>query len=326
MRALVTGSNGFIGSYLVDALLAQGHQPRCLVRKTSNLKWLQSLAIDFAYGDLSAPDSLAAAVQEVDWVFHLAGLTRAQNREEFFRVNYHGVFNLLTACEQFNPGLKKFIFISSQAAAGPANSEIPRTELDPPNPLSAYGEAKLTAENAVLKAGEKFPVTIIRPPSVYGPRDTEVLIFFKLAKLGIRPVIAGGQNRLSLVYVDDLVTGILTAAESDNANGKVFYIAESTAYTWTEILKTIAVAVGNRTIPLFLPLRLVQAAGAVNRLMAKVFKVRPLLSKDKVTEIKQRYWLCDTRRASDELGFNAKIPLAEGIKRTARWYKEQGWL
>lgn len=326
MRALVTGSNGFIGSYLVEALLARGHQPRCLVRRTSSLKWLQNLPIDFVYGDLNTPDSLAAAVQDVDWIFHLAGLTKAKDREEFFQVNYQGVLQLLAACEQFNPHLKKFVFISSQAAGGPAVSGRPRTELDPPGPLSAYGAAKLAAENAVLKAGAQFSVSIIRPPSVYGPRDTEVLIFFKLAKYGIRPVIAGGRNQVSIVYVADLVTGILAAAESDAANGKVFYIAEDAAYTWNEILQTIARALDKRTIPLWLPLGLLKAVGAVNRVLAKLTKTRPLLSRDKITEIEQRSWLCDTQRARTELGFSAQFSLAEGIKQTALWYRDQGWL
>lgn len=326
MRALVTGSNGFIGSYLVEALLAHGHQPRCLVRKTSNLQWLQNLPIDFVYGDLNSPDSLSAAVRGVDWVFHLAGLTKAKNRDEFFAVNYEGVVQLLAACEQFNPNLKKFIFISSQAAGGPANSGRPRTELEPPQPLSAYGAAKLAAENAVLQAGAKFPVTIIRPPSVYGPRDTEVLIFFKLAQFGIRPVLASGRNQISIVYVADLVAGILAAAASDNANGQVFYIAEDAAYTWNDILTGIAAALDKRTFPLWLPLGLLKTAGVINRLLAKVFDTRPLLSKDKITEIEQRYWLCDTQRAQTELGFRAQFPLADGLRQTALWYRDQGWL
>ena len=120
MKALVTGGTGFIGSHLTEALIRKGVQVRCLLRKTSDLKWLKGLPIEFVHGDCNDKTSLEKAVRGVDWVFHLAGVTKAIKEETYFEVNGLGTENLIHACLENNPRLQKFIYISSQAAAGPS--------------------------------------------------------------------------------------------------------------------------------------------------------------------------------------------------------------
>lgn len=116
----MTGGTGFIGSHLVEALLQQGVQVRCLLRKSSDLKWLQGLPIEFVQGDCNDKTSLEEVVKDTDWVFHLAGVTKALRKETYFDVNGLGTENLILACLEKNPRLQKFIYVSSQAAAGPS--------------------------------------------------------------------------------------------------------------------------------------------------------------------------------------------------------------
>lgn len=326
MIAFVTGSNGFIGSFLIEHLLSEGHEVRCLVRKTSNLRWIQNLPVELAYGTLENPTSLALPVRGVDWIFHLAGLTKAKNPYEFYQANFEGVENLVRECKKYNPGIKKFIFVSSQAAGGPAPSIIPKKETDESNPVSIYGDSKWVAEKSLLNPHTGLPVTVIRPPAVYGPRDTELFKLFKIVTMGIRPIIAGGTNMASLVHVHDLVHGIVLAAKSDLAVGKIFYISGDGAYTWNEIFALICTALNKKTIPLHIPLLALKIFSTVNSFVARLKNHPPMLSKDKLMELQQPFWLCDNSRAKKELGFEPQMSLQQGIQETAKWYQDNGWL
>ncbi len=156
MRALVTGGSGFIGSNLVDRLLAEGVQVKCLVRSRTNLTWLSKKPLTLVPGDFFDPASLATAVADTDVVLHVAGATRAVRRAEYFRGNLATTSNLLQACQEYGPEHQKFLFISSLAAAGPSSGD-PLTEDEEPRPVSAYGESKLAAERAVLEFGRTRP-------------------------------------------------------------------------------------------------------------------------------------------------------------------------
>lgn len=203
-KALVTGANGFVGSHLVEALLHRGYRVRCLVRKTSNLRWLSGLNVEYVYCDIAEKDSLRDAVRGVDFVFHCAGLTKARNREEYFKANAEGTKNLVEVCLKHNPELKRFVYVSSQAAVGPGSDEKPLNEEAPCRPVTHYGESKLEGEKIVLAYVSRLPITIVRPPAVYGPRDTDILGFFKVANSRFRVSFGLGQSFLSLVYVKDL--------------------------------------------------------------------------------------------------------------------------
>lgn len=180
MKALVTGSNGFIGSTLVEKLLQQGHQVTCLVRRQSNLTWLQNLPVTYSYASLSSGEGLEQAVAGMDWIFHLAGVTKARDRQGYVDGNVTITTRLLQACRS-QPGLKKFVYVSSQAAAGPSLAGIPLTEADAPHPISIYGECKLAAEKEVLSISGELPVVVLRPPSVYGPETATFWFTFRMS-------------------------------------------------------------------------------------------------------------------------------------------------
>jgi len=325
MRALVTGASGFIGSNLVDRLLAEGITVKCLVRRGSNLVWLKDLPVTLVPGDFHVPDSLARAVSGTDWVFHVAGATRASSRAGYFRANFEATCNLLRACEKHGPKDQKFIFISTLAAAGPS-SGAPLTEDLEPQPVSAYGESKLAAERAVLEFSRQHAATIIRPPAVYGPRDRDTFLLLKSINRGLHVIPGRDVQKVSLVHVHDLVTGILLAAASDQSRGRVYYICGEGHHDWRTIGDCIGKALGRRFLTLNLPWWLVRLAATGGSLVSQVTPAPTLLNLDKLRDIRQRLWLCSNERAKAELGFKPALDLLTGLADAAAWYKRAGWL
>jgi dihydroflavonol-4-reductase len=324
-QALVTGSNGFIGSTLVEYLLKQDYKVRCLVRKTSNLKWLQGLSVEYYYGDLRVPNTLPSAVGDVDIVFHLAGITRAKNHKEFMEGNYKTTVNLLNACNALSQK-PKFVFISSQAAGGPSQNSVPKSEDDDAKPISQYGISKLAAEQAVLKHAQEFPVTIIRPPSVYGPKDRDVFLLFKNIHFGLKPMIKGGRQKISMVYINDLVDGIILAAEHEKAEGEIFNISGDELLEWKNITNIMTKAMDRKAVQVGIPLWCLDIASYLSMALSKISKKSTLLNRDKIHEMKQDSWLLSNEKAKALLGFQPKYDLLTGFRQTIKWYKKNDWL
>jgi nucleoside-diphosphate-sugar epimerase len=333
-KALVTGANGFVGSHLVEGLLSKGYHVICLVRKTSNLRWLSGLNVEYVYADISEKESLSReagssgknVLNDVDFVFHVAGLTKAKSKEEYFKANYEGTKNLLEAYVENNQQIKRFVYISSQAAVGPGKDDQPLDETAPCNPVTDYGKSKLEGEKIVLEFSSKLPVTIIRPPAVYGPRDSDILSFFKVANYGFKTFFGKGESYLSLCYIEDLINGIILAAESPKATGQIYFIADDQIYSWKEAFRIVAKVLNKKTITLKIPKVFLYAIAFVSENVARLLGKPTVINVQKVREITQKYWLCDVSKAKRELGFSPQYPLEEGAKKTVRWYKEKGWL
>jgi nucleoside-diphosphate-sugar epimerase len=325
IRALITGASGFIGSNLVERLLAEGAQVKCLIRPSSNLTWLSSRRVELIPVDYHDPASLAAVVQDVDAVFHLAGATRAVRRAEFFRANLEVTCNLLQACQEYGPKNQKILFVSSLAAAGPS-SGTPLTEDEKPQPVSAYGASKLAAERAVLAFGQKRPVIIIRPPVVYGPHDRDTLMLFKSVQRRLHVIPGRGTQKVSLVHVDDLVTGILLAVRSEQAHSQVYYICGEGHYDWQTVGDCLGRVLGRRFGTIYVPWSIMRVVALGGSLVSHLTRNPALLSLDKLRDIRQANWLCSSEKAKAELGFQPVIDLFAGLASTAAWYKEKGWL
>lgn len=333
-KALVTGANGFVGSHLVEGLLSKGYHVICLVRKTSNLRWLSGLNVEYVYADISEKESLSReagsfgknVLNDVDFVFHVAGLTKAKSKEEYLKANYEGTKNLLEAYVENNQQIKRFVYISSQAAVGPGKDDQPLDETAPCNPVTDYGKSKLEGEKIVLEFSSKLPVTIIRPPAVYGPRDSDILSFFKVANYGFKTFFGKGESYLSLCYIEDLIDGIILAAESPKATGQIYFIADDQIYSWREAFRIVAKVLNKKTITLKIPKVFLYAIAFVSENVARLLGKPTVINMQKVREITQKYWLCDVSKAKKELGFSPQYKLEEGAKKTVRWYKEKGWL
>lgn len=327
MKILVTGGTGFIGYTLVSRLQQAQHDVVCLVRETSNLRWLNSLGnVEYKYGDVLQPESLEQAVQEVDWIFHLAATVTAVKRSDFFKVNHLGTRNLIEAAYRMNPDLSKFVFVSSLSAAGPSNPNQPKTETMPDFPVSAYGESKLAAERAVLDFKEKLPITIVRAPIVYGPRDVGVLRFFELAQKGWQIKFLGRELYLSVVYVEDLAEALLSLAHADISSGELFYISDPTQYSVPQIQHHIAAAIGKETTQIPIPKLLLYPVAAGSEILIQIRKKPSFINFDKIKELTQSAWTCSPEKIERVLDFHAEYSLIEGAAETADWYRAHGWI
>jgi nucleoside-diphosphate-sugar epimerase len=323
---LITGANGFIGSHLAEKLLKDGKSVRCLVRRTSDLKWLENEKIELVYGELNDPESLRNAVRGVDVVVHLAGKTKAPTEEGYFKANAEGTRNLLEAAAGNAGRLKRFVYVSTQAAAGPSLDGACVRETDLPRPVTPYGASKLKGERAVLSFGDRLPVAVVRPPSVFGPRESDMLKFFKMIKRGLRPMLGWGERLVSLVFIDDLVQGIMLCAEKDRAVGQVFFINTVDRISWKDFGRAAAEAAGKKGIPVIVPMPLFVAAVWANDWICGMFKKETILNRSKIPEFLHRYWICDGSKARNELGYQPREDLGTALRLTMDWYVRQGWL
>jgi len=325
-NVLVTGATGFVGSNLVRALSQKGYTVTCLVRKTSNTHALRKESVRLVIGDLDDTTAIREAGRSIDTVYHLAGAIKAANRRQYFQINQFGTRRLLETMAEINPGLKRFVHVSSLAAAGPSIDGQSRTEEQKPDPISWYGESKLAAEEEVLRFREVFPVTILRPSAVYGPGDHETLLIYRMIKRGCLLTPGRHQRRFSLIHVEDLAAACIRAGEQDTPSGEIFFLSRSESYAWEEIGHAIARALGKHYRQVSLPRGIAVAAGFVGDLWAKTTGWPASVNSQKVRELLEPCWLCDSSKAQTHLGFSPIIELEAGIQQTARWYQSRGWL
>jgi nucleoside-diphosphate-sugar epimerase len=328
MKVLLTGGSGFLGSYVAEQLDALGHTVRALVRPSSDKAVLEKLRnIEFAAGAIEDRASLDKAVAGVDAVIHVAGLVKARRPEEFFTVNTEGTKALLAACEAHAPGLKRFVYVSSLAAVGPSADGKPVPDDAECKPVTHYGRSKLAAEQAVLAARERLPVTVIRPPLIYGPRDRETLAFFSSIKSGVLPVLGDGNNTLSVIYGADAASACVQAVLQDAPSGRTYFVEDGSVYVWREALAEIEKAMGKRAfMRVGLPMGVVKLAAAASQAWGKVTNTAQMLTLDKVNELKQQHWVCSGEGARKELGWAPRTQWAAGVAEAAQWYRKEGWL
>lgn len=325
-RVLITGGTGLVGSHLVELLLQKGYRVTCLVRDPRQLGWLRGMPVDLVQGDCLNQESLAPAMRDVSIVFHVAGLTKAKRVEDYYLVNHIGTRNTLDACARCNPCVTKFILISSLAAAGPSPDGIPVRNHDAPRPVSDYGRSKLLGEEEALLRKEAFPVVILRPSAVYGPRDRDLFELFRWASRGLTLEIAGGERYINPCYVENLAEAIVLAAERKCPSGSIYFIAEKKSYSWHEFRNALLAAGGIRAFNLKIPYAAARFIGLMSE-VGSFFTGRPALAnRQKILEAVQRYWVCDTIKTETELGFQHTSTLKEGLEKTWQWYRDNNWL
>lgn len=320
MKVLITGATGFIGSHLAEALLKEGAAVTCLVRDTSNIKYLDGLNVRLIKGDCTEEGSLTDAVRDTDYIFHLAGITKTRSEDESFMVNVKGTENIIKAALKAGTGVKRFVYLSSLAAAGPSCNGQPLKEDCETKPVSIYGKTKLAGEKIVYEHRDRLPVTIIRPPAVYGPRDRDFLVFFKMVKSGLVPY--WGKCFYSFLYVEDLINGIILSALSDKTEGEIFFMSDGNVYSTDEIIEAISEAVQKVPAKLNVPKFVMPLLGFAS----EKFKGVNIINSDKIKEMRHTHWICDNSKAVSKIGFQPKVKMMEGAKWTADWYRIHQWI
>jgi dihydroflavonol-4-reductase len=326
MKILVTGGTGFIGSHLVERLIEKGHDVRCFVRKSSNLRWLKDLKVELFNGSFYDESSLKEAVSGIDSIYHIAGAVMAKTPQGYFQSNQIATKNLLEACIKNNKDLKRFIYVSSGTVTGPSPDGKPITEDMPCNPITNYGRSKYAAEIEVIKCKKEFPITIVRPSAVYGPHDEAIYQYFKAVNSGLISLIGFSDKFVSLVHSTDLVDGILLAGESEKAIGQTYFIGSENFYSWKVIGATAKKVCGRKTLTLRIPHFLVYAAAGISQVLGYFSAKGAVFNIEKAKDFTQSHWIFSVEKAKKELGFVEKITLEDGFRDTIEWYKKNNWL
>lgn len=324
--AVITGSNGFVGSHLAEYLSGKGWRVKCIVRGTSSLAHLDPKKVEICPCGLNDAEALRTVFADADYIFHLAGTVKSRDDEGFFRGNVELTKNVLEAALGL-PRLQRIVVTSSIAAAGPAAKDGELDETMPCRPIDPYGRSKAQQEELCRTYMDRLPLCIVRPPVVYGERDSEVLQYFQSVKRGIRPIVGVfGRKRLSMVYVGNLVEGLYLCAVQDQALGQTYYFADEEQYDWAQIGRVAAAVMGNRSIALRLPHFLVFIVAALNHLWGKITRRAMMLNLNKTPQMFAPSWMCSCQKARTELGYAPKVGIEEGFRRTVSWYKEHKWL
>ncbi len=322
--AVVTGANGFVGSHLCELLKQEGYQVRCIIRSSSNTKWLDHQDLDLHRVGLTDVDAVASVLQGADYLFHLAGTTKSIDEKGFFDGNVETTRIVLEAA--LKAELKNIVVSSSLAASAPAKNLEPVTEETPSQPFSIYGRSKVAQEQLCKSYDDRLPVTIVRPPIIYGPRDTEVLLFFKMVNSSWVTQVGKAQKYLSAVYISDLVRGLKEAAESEKAVGETFFIGSEEHYSWRQFSEAIAFKLNKKVRYITIPLFVLKIVAFLSEMLDRLRNRPATLNREKAKEMAQEAWICSPAKAGKFFNYRQETSLEEGISSTIDWYKKENWL
>jgi len=309
--AAVTGATGFLGGYIVEALIAAGWRVRILARQARNYPQLAGQDFETVLGDLADRPALDRLVDGADAVIHAAGLIKAADAATFRAVNVGGTANLIAAVNDC-PTPKHLILVSSMVAREPR--------------LSAYAETKRESETA-LSALRRGGWTVVRPCAVYGPWDRETLAIFQSAARGIFPLAGPRRGRVALIHASDAARAVANLCDREGA-GRVFELTDRRVegYGWNEIAAAAQQAAGNRVLKLPLPAIAVRAMAAVNMAAARLIGRIPILTPGKAREILHADWGSAAERQPPPDLWQPRIGIEEGFRDTVTWYRNRDWL
>jgi nucleoside-diphosphate-sugar epimerase len=325
MRAVVTGGGGFIGSHLVEALVERGDEVLCIERPGARPHWLEGRPVRFEPVGIEREDLLRPALRGADVVFHLAALTEARSPAELYAVNTEGTRCVLQAAAA-QPLVPRVVLVSSLAALGPCRAGEPLSPDTVPCPLSHYGQSKLLAEATAHAFSDRVPVTVLRFPSVYGPRERAVLTFFRMVRRGIAVSVGPWDREVSMLYATDAVQALLAAADTDRAIGRTYCVAHPESVSWRRFAEAAGRALGRMPLRVTVPPPAARVVAALWEAAARMTRRAAILNRDRVRELIQARWVCDPSRAIVELGFQPRVAVEQGTEATVAWCRQAGWL
>jgi len=315
-KILITGASGFIGSFLVEEALKTGWETWAGIRKTSSREYLKNPLIRFVDLDYSNKEILKQQIEshvaeygKWDYIVHNAGVTKCLQTSDFDTVNHLYTANFIDVLQETGNTPEKFILMSSLSVIFPG---------------TAYGESKLKAEQ-YLQSGN-IPYIILRPTGVYGPRDKDYYLMIKTVNAGLDVTAGLKPQRLTFIYVSDLVQAVFLALESDLTK-KTYVVSDGEIYTdveYTRLIKRILAK--DFVLRIKVPLFLLYIVSVISEFIGKITKKPATLNRDKYKIMKQRDWSCSNQPLVDDLGFYPEYNLRDGIDTCVEWYERNGWL
>ncbi len=326
MRSIVTGAAGFVGSHLVEKLLDRGDEVVCVERPGAGPGWLEGLDIEFHDCGLGESAILQDLICSADVVYHLAALTEARTPAECFEVNTRGTANVLKAAAGCRGPSPRVVFMSSLAAVGPAEQGKSLNTDTAPRPLSHYGRSKLHAEAVIHAYADRVPAVICRFPAVYGPRDRVVLKLFRMVAKGFALTIGPWDRQVSVIHAFDAVDGLIVAGTAPQAPGRTYNLANPQPVTWGDFVRAIGLALGRRPIKVAVPVPAARPIALAAEAAAWLAGRAAVLNRDRVRELSQSRWVCNTGSAQAEIGFQPRYSLETGVVETAVWLRRNQWI
>jgi dihydroflavonol-4-reductase len=324
--SFVTGANGFVGSHLVDYLIEKGHEVHAIVRASSNLQWLEGKKVTLHTCGLGDIEALAQAFRGANYIYHIAGVVKAFGLEGFRKGNVVMTKNVMEAALVNAATIRRVLVVSSMAATGYAEIGGEVDEQSPLRPIEPYGVSKVEQEEVVNSYADRLPTVIIRPPGIYGPRDTEIFAFFKAVNNGISALMGFTAKEMSLIHVQDLVQGLYLAATKPQAVGQVYFLGSLERYDWKQLGDIASKVMNKKTITLKIPHFILFIAGYICQFLESVFGMDVALNKDRAYRITRPSWYCSSAKAARELGFEQTVPIEDGFRQTVEWYRAKEWL
>ena len=334
-KILITGASGFIGGFLVEEALRRGHEVWAGIRKGSSKARLQDERIHFIDLKYNDPEGLTTQLHDFaaehgrwNFVIHNAGLTKALDKQDFFRVNAENTHNFLEALAAGDCKPDKFLLMSSLSSYGIGDEKTfqPIRLDDPQRPNTAYGQSKLAAENYV-RSQSHFPYIILRPTGVYGPGEKDYFLEIQSVKAGFDLAVGFVPQRITFIYVKDLARVALSCVEKEEIKNRHYFVADGDVHTDASFARLIQEILGKKYVfHARIPMGLVHLACICVEWMGKQFHKTVTLNSDKYFILKQRNWICDIKPLQDDLGFIPTYHLREGLEESIAWYKKEGWL
>ncbi len=327
-RVLLTGATGFVGGHLVNSLLTNNFEIIAAVRHSSKTDTLQQIGIIVQEVDFYDTNAIKSLIEtyEPTYVLHNAGLTKASNKEDYHKANVTILNNIVHAIANASYKPKKLVFVSSLAAFGPLpfESNLKINNQMQPKPITSYGKSKLEAES-ILKNQHELDYIIIRPTAVYGPGEKDIFQMFELVNKNFEVYFGTKEQKLTLIYVKDLVAVILSLMQSDIIN-KSYFVTDDKYYSGETFLGQIKTTLGKKTLKIKLPLILLKVMAYISEKYGAITGNATALNKEKVAELVAENWICDIEDLKKDINFSSKYNLEKGIEETVAWYKEKKWL
>ncbi|MFZ4261144.1 NAD-dependent epimerase/dehydratase family protein [Sphingobacterium sp. HJSM2_6] len=329
-KIFVTGASGFVGTHLVEKAHLLGFEVHAAIRKTSNIQDIVPYVDQFIYPDLGNTDELIRLFnqEQYHYIIHAAALTKAKSEESLLQVNVGYTEAIMQAAFKAHMPLERVVYVSSLAAIGPIayNNSTLIDETFPYQPVTGYGRSKQASELMLLDKFSDKPITIFRPTAVYGPREKDLFILFDTLNRGLDPYIGRKPQKLSFVYVKDLVDVLIQGCLVPQGDLDIFNISDGELYPRYAMADIFKDVFAKKTFRLHIPYQIVHQAAKVSQFLYKNSTKTPVLYPERLAELTAENWGVNIHRAMEVLGYNPQYRLKEGLEESLQWYKQNNWL